>query len=869
LVGVQPAGRLGVPVLRTDDAGYAVLPSLFPPEECALWDGRLGEVEQDPHTWFKGHGASSRTFYDLATDYRIVSVVSQALGSDDILLWSASLAVREPGQAHPWHCDVEAWGEQSRSVSVWIGLRNCTPMTALSMLSGSHRFPSPVQELAAREGIKREDVDDAIVGTWAGEFDREASAIDHLHVYDGDAIVFDGNMWHRSAAMQTESARVAVLLQYTLASSAVRMPDLTEPAWTWPFRFTSYPRIPCVRVAGFDAPQRGPANLVVAPPPNHGADAGERLHSSTTSLQLPLVPLHHEGWMPFPVLRGLTNDLDDLSCHVSVLSQGACPHLPHQHPEEEILLVLSGRAELTLPALAGANATQELSAGEFVYYPAGFWHTLTGVSTEPVHYLMIKWFGDRTHAGPALGHVRSGLECEPTRTLADSDDEGFKPALLFEQPTGILDALHCHVSILEPGAGYAPHADEYEVVLVLLEGEIETLGRRVTPVGVVHYAAGEEHGIHNPGTTPARYLVFELHGSPGARGRLRREGVLSAQGDKHAAVRESGRRPSKTPALSTSARARRALRRLRAVPYRIQDIRRRVVKVQSAVTELAGQQADLAAKHDAQEQRLVGLLDEIQRDVRSLQVTGAAVAEQVSWSGRSQPRLDGPLVSVVSPVHNRSGEMGRAVASLLAQTYPNWECCIVDDGSIDIGEADLARWQRDSRIRVVRQPRSGVGGARNRAIAETTGEIITYLDSDNWWLPTYLERVVETFTTNPDVLWTHSAQLIIEGDVPRVRPDRAAPETLADVNFIDLNVAAHRRSVLSKIEGPAGFDETFPRYGDWELFQRIFAAVGAPTRISAVGGVYTTSSANRISDQVPEQPYLEHLRTRMRRQDPI
>ena len=45
----------------------------------------------------------------------------------------------------------------------------------------------------------------------------------------------------------------------------------------------------------------------------------------------------------------------------------------------------------------------------------------------------------------------------------------------------------------------------------MLEGEIETLGERVRPHGVIHYTAGEPHGMHNPGEVPATYIVFEFH----------------------------------------------------------------------------------------------------------------------------------------------------------------------------------------------------------------------------------------------------------------------------------------------------------------------------------------------------------------------
>ena len=91
--------------------------------------------------------------------------------------------------------------------------------------------------------------------------------------------------------------------------------------------------------------------------------------------------------------------------------------------------------------------------------------------------------------------------------------DGFCTRLVFEGSTAYLQRLQCHTSTLTPGAGYAPHIDAYSVAIIILEGEVETLGERVGPHSVIFYAAGELHGMHNPGSQIARYIVFEFHGS--------------------------------------------------------------------------------------------------------------------------------------------------------------------------------------------------------------------------------------------------------------------------------------------------------------------------------------------------------------------
>ena len=83
--------------------------------------------------------------------------------------------------------------------------------------------------------------------------------------------------------------------------------------------------------------------------------------------------------------------------------------------------------------------------------------------------------------------------------------------VLFEGRTDSLGKLQAHLTVLQPGAGYQPHADGYDVAILLLKGEIETVGARLTPLGLVYYSAGELHGMRNVGSEPAVYLVLEFH----------------------------------------------------------------------------------------------------------------------------------------------------------------------------------------------------------------------------------------------------------------------------------------------------------------------------------------------------------------------
>ena len=94
--------------------------------------------------------------------------------------------------------------------------------------------------------------------------------------------------------------------------------------------------------------------------------------------------------------------------------------------------------------------------------------------------------------------------------LTENMTKGFDLRRAFEHPTAYLGNLHAHVSIVQPGAGYPPHADDYDVAILLLQGKVETIDKNHQAPDHF-YPAGEMHGIRNIGHLPARYIVFEFH----------------------------------------------------------------------------------------------------------------------------------------------------------------------------------------------------------------------------------------------------------------------------------------------------------------------------------------------------------------------
>jgi len=116
-----------------------------------------------------------------------------------------------------------------------------------------------------------------------------------------------------------------------------------------------------------------------------------------------------------------------------------------------------------------------------------------------------------------------------------------------------------------------------------------------------------------------------------------------------------------------------------------------------------------------------------------------------------------PLVSVVIPFYNRERLLPRAIESVFAQTWKNWEIILVDDGSVDGSFAVASSYAQahPGRIRVVQQKNGGPGVARNTGVSNARGAFIAMLDSDDQWTPIFMERILAAYDACPDVDWIY------------------------------------------------------------------------------------------------------------------
>lgn len=106
------------------------------------------------------------------------------------------------------------------------------------------------------------------------------------------------------------------------------------------------------------------------------------------------------------------------------------------------------------------------------------------------------------------------------------------------------------------------------------------------------------------------------------------------------------------------------------------------------------------------------------------------------------------LVSIVIPAYNAELFIKETIDSVLNQTYKNFECIVVDDGSKDATSGIIENFtKRDNRLKLIKQPNKGVSAARNFGATNSAGIYIAFLDADDIWLPEHLELLVHELET--------------------------------------------------------------------------------------------------------------------------
>lgn len=232
------------------------------------------------------------------------------------------------------------------------------------------------------------------------------------------------------------------------------------------------------------------------------------------------------------------------------------------------------------------------------------------------------------------------------------------------------------------------------------------------------------------------------------------------------------------------------------------------------------------------------------------------------------------LISVIVPLYNKVSEVSRALDSIFSQTYQNFELIVVDGGSTD-GSLDVVKkYMADPRFCLIHQISKGLPAGRNEGIAKSQGDIVAFLDADDMWYPTFLEKIVCLRHKYPDAGLYATAFMTSFGDslrTPRlvdipdapwdgILPSYFRSSALACIYPFMPCCVAIPKSTFAKV----GLFNPGLRWGeDAEMWGRI--ALSCPIAYtSEIGAVYFAVANNKMTDNprvVPIHPFMQYLLT--------
>lgn len=177
-----------------------------------------------------------------------------------------------------------------------------------------------------------------------------------------------------------------------------------------------------------------------------------------------------------------------------------------------------------------------------------------------------------------------------------------------------------------------------------------------------------------------------------------------------------------------------------------------------------------------------------------------------------------PTVSIVTPAYNAAPFIEETIASVRAQTFPDWEMWVVDDRSKDDTAARVsAIAARDPRVRLIRQPRNGGPAlARDAAVQAARGRYVAFLDSDDTWLPAKLEKQLAFMAANEAAVSFTSFRRV-DRDGTRVGDPVAIPRRLNYRQLLSNTALATSTVIVDRTRtGPFRMTPTY--YDDFALW---------------------------------------------------
>ncbi|HVG41718.1 MAG TPA: glycosyltransferase family A protein [Chitinophagaceae bacterium] len=203
------------------------------------------------------------------------------------------------------------------------------------------------------------------------------------------------------------------------------------------------------------------------------------------------------------------------------------------------------------------------------------------------------------------------------------------------------------------------------------------------------------------------------------------------------------------------------------------------------------------------------------------------------------------LVSIIVPCYNQAAYLSEALESVLKQTYANWECLIVNDGSTDTTEDVACKWvKRDSRFRYHHTENKGVSAARNLGLKKAQGTYILPLDGDDIIHEQYLQKAMDLFKQRPNLKLVYCRLEYFGKKNDWVLPPYNYKNLLVE-NMIFCSGVMKREEMLAI----GGYDEKMVHgFEDWEFYINFLDDAAEVIRIDEVLFYYRLKESSRDAD---------------------
>lgn len=215
------------------------------------------------------------------------------------------------------------------------------------------------------------------------------------------------------------------------------------------------------------------------------------------------------------------------------------------------------------------------------------------------------------------------------------------------------------------------------------------------------------------------------------------------------------------------------------------------------------------------------------------------------------------MVSIIVPCYNQSEFLKDSLLSVFMQTYTNWECIIVNDGSIDKTEEVAKQWcNKDKRLSYVYQDNSGLASARNKGITYAKGEFILPLDADDKLGATYIESAIKAFNNDVKVVYCNAEKFGAISEDWKL--EKFSLHNLSRNNMIFCSALFRKKDW----EILGGYDENM-LYGweDWEFWISLLKNGGKVVKLNEVGFYYRIKENSMLTsiDREKSEYLLQYL----------